>query len=92
MEKLSKLDSYVEAVAMVGKEYRFKLNSQMEGLACIVTGVDCSRDRPLFMISLNLDPGTGEYVPGETRLSDVSPAFLYTPGQPTIAGGPTCGK
>lgn len=79
MENSSKLEGYTDALAMVGNEYRFALNSQMEGLACVVTGIDCSRDRPLFMISLNLDPGIGEYMPGETRLSDVSPAFLYAP-------------
>lgn len=64
---------------MVGNEYLFALNKQMAPLKCVVTGVDCSRGNPLFIISLNVDPNVGEFEPGETRLGDVSPRFLFTP-------------
>lgn len=78
MEPVKKTDNYVEAVAIVGNEYFFSLNRQMTPLKCVVVGVDCSKGHPLFIIDLNCDAGVGEFSPGEARLADVSPKFLYT--------------
>lgn len=72
------VDNFHAATAMVGVEYLFALNMQMTPLRCVVTGVDCSRGNPLFVIDLKVDPGTGEFEPGETHLSGVSPKFLFT--------------
>lgn len=76
MEKIDAM-TLQEALQMVGKEYRFALNRQMRSLRCVVTGVDYTRGRPLFVISLNVDPNIGEFEPGETHLSRVEPKFLY---------------
>lgn len=66
-----------DAIAMIGKQYNFALNGQMNPLKCVVTGIDTARHRPTFSIDFNIDPGIGKEEMYETRLTGVEARFLF---------------
>jgi hypothetical protein len=69
--------SIADAIAMIGKQYNFALNGQMNPLKCVVIGIDIERHRPTFSIDFNIDPGKGKEEMYETRLSRVEARFLF---------------
>jgi hypothetical protein len=69
--------SIEDAIAMIGKQYNFALNGQMNPLKCVVIGIDLTRHRPTFSIDFNIDPGKGKEEMYETRLSRVEARFLF---------------